>query len=90
MGPNGLRSYNVKVGDQEYRRNRRQLIQTKEPPPLPDIQSTPESSDDTQESTLTESVENETPTEQRSKPRCSSRIRKKPDWFSEHLGSAKD
>ena len=33
-----------KVGDQEYRRNRRQLIQTNEPPPLPDIQTTPNGS----------------------------------------------
>ena len=41
MGQRGPRSYKVKVGDQEYRCNRRQLIQTNEPPPLPDIQTTP-------------------------------------------------
>lgn len=44
MDQSGLRSYKVKVGDQEYRRNRCQLIQTKEPPPLPDIQTTPDHS----------------------------------------------
>ena len=41
MGQRDPRSYKVKVGDQEYRCNRRQLIQTNEPPPLPDIQTTP-------------------------------------------------
>ena len=32
VGQDGPRSYRVKVGEQEYRRNRRQLRQTKEPP----------------------------------------------------------
>ena len=36
-GQSGPRSYKVKVGDQEYRRNRRQLIQTNESQPLPHI-----------------------------------------------------
>ena len=32
MGPVGLCSYEVKVGDSVYRRNRRQLLQSGEPP----------------------------------------------------------
>ena len=37
VGQSGPRSYNVKVGEQEYRRNRRQVMQTKEPQALPDL-----------------------------------------------------
>ena len=40
-GQSGPCSYKVKVGDQEYCRNRRQLIQTNESPPLPHISATP-------------------------------------------------
>ena len=94
-GQSGPRSYNVRVGDQEYRRNRRQLLQTKEPqePVLPDVQSTPETShSEMSESTPQVSA---APEEARPQPRetlstpverrQSSRIRKKPDWYSKHV-----
>ena len=94
-GQSGPRSYKVKVGDQEYRRNRRQLIQTNESPPLPHIpatptgprsfETTPETTQgDTLETTPTQIEENPKVPTSPVEPRRSSRIRKKPDWFSKH------
>ena len=94
MDQSGPRSYKVKGGDQEYCRNQRQLIQTKEPPPLPDIQTTPDHSrllettpetnpGDTPETTPTQSNDSKIPALP-VEPRQSSRIRKKLEWFSKH------
>ena len=94
-GQSGPRSYKVKVGNQEYRRNRRQLVQTNESPPLPHIPATPtgpRSFETTPETTQGDTLETTpTPIEENPKvptspvePRRSSRIRKKPDWFSKH------
>ena len=94
-GQSGPRSYKVKVGDQEYRRNRRQLIQTKESSPLPHISATPtgpRSFETTPETTQGDTLET-TPAQTEENPKAppspvelrrSSRIRKKPDWFSKH------
>ena len=87
MDQSGPRSYKVKGGDQEYCRNQRQLIQTKEPPPLPDIQTTPDHSrllettpetnpGDTLETTPTQSNDSKIPALP-VEPRQSSRIQKK-------------
>ena len=94
-GQSGPHSYKVKVGNQEYRRNRRQLIQTNESPPLPHIPATPtgpRSFETTPETTQGDTLETTpTPIEENPKvptssvePRRSSRIRKKPDLFSKH------
>ena len=89
----------MKVGEQEYRRNRRQLRQTKEPPEpvLADTQSTHDTSSNaepdsvTQESAATREeqvISQDTSSELESptpvRQRRSSRIRKQPDWFSRH------
>ena len=63
-GQSGPRSYKVKVGDQEYRRNRHQLIQTNESPPLPHIPATPTGfrSGETTPETIPEDTLETTPT----------------------------
>jgi len=87
MDQSSPRSYKVKVGDQEYGRNQRQLIQAKEPLPLPDIQTTPDNSrllettpesnpGDTLETTPTQSNDSKIPALP-VEPRQSSQIRKK-------------
>lgn len=89
VGQSGPRSYNVNVGGREYRRNRRQIMSTKEPPLTPDIQITSDQVENSPESTLGESPEDTTTQSSANMepsvvPRRSGRIRKKPDWFSDH------
>lgn len=50
-GQCGPRSYKVRVGDKEFRRNRRQLLHTREQPPLdlPDVEQSVSHQPDTQE-----------------------------------------
>ena len=95
MGQSGPRSYNVKVGEQEYRRNRRQVMQTKEPQALPDLSPETNHEEPTETVTQRSEVTEEEP-QQRTAPstpaevRRSSRVRKRPDWFSKHKESAEN
>ena len=84
MAQAGLCSYNVKVGETVYRRNRRQLIQSKEPPIVDSSKPEPPTSSTETQPQQTEQA-NQLPTQAFSTPdsqpvclRRSQRVRRPP------------
>lgn len=95
-GPQGPRSYGVQVGDTEYRRNRRHLIQGGEPPVLDPLSEPPEQGqpEDLDKHSVQPNVdcpepENERQAEEHTSMqlRRSARQRKPPDWFATYVPS---
>jgi len=89
----GPRSYEVKIGDNVYRRNRRQLIHANEPPqPLQELQPAQLAMDtDNLEDNLTPDTETTTPPTaepiNNNSPRRSGRVTKKPKWMEDYVPS---
>ena len=86
----GPRSYEVKVGESVYRRNRRQLIHTNEPLPIVESQPTQISTDiDTPEDNPAPSAEIATPPPavESNSPCRSGRVTKTPKWVEDYVPS---
>ena len=87
------RSYLVKVGDTEYRRNRRHIQKSNEPlaPKLLDDVTEPQTmSGDTAENSFTPEVETPTPDSNDKGPRRSSRCRRAPSWHQNYAMAGTD
>ena len=90
-GPQGPRSFGVRVGDTEYRRNRRQLLQRQEVPELPEPEQTVShettSNDDSSDPEKVEQPTDSSSVTPNRPLRRSTRQTKPPEWITTYVPS---